>query len=379
MRASPTARAPAGRLRFTSEGLGWLAATALLGLLGGAKSLNLLLMLAYVMLGLLVLNGVFARRHANRVRARRTLPPPTFAGEPTELTVTATNAAGKPATICVQDCEREWHCAELASQGSVQFSHRKHFPQRGRLDLPPLVVASSYPFGFLRYECPDPSADSVIVLPATGTADPDAMQKRLLQTAGAEGRSRKVLRRLTQDHADVRGIRPYRTGDSIRAIHWKSSARRRELMVREYDAAPSPELLLVVDSWQPANPTRQDEANLEAALSLAATIAQTWCRHLEARITICANRTITTASAEASLREALVPLAEAVGSPKPTLPHAESFSRIALRAARLVVSSRANSPWIDALSRAIGKPFASLDPLQRVSWYQPPHARPGEA
>ena len=89
---------------------------------------------------------------------------------------------------------------------------------------------------------------------------------------------RKVLRRVTTDQADVRGVRPYRPGDPIRGIHWRSSARRGELMVREYDAAPSPELVLVVEPWLPDNPTAGTRANLEAALSLAVTIARTWSR-----------------------------------------------------------------------------------------------------
>src|SRR4029079_2445248 len=124
----------------------------------------------------------------------------------------------------------------------------------------------------------------------------------LLRTAAGEGRSRKVLRRVTHDHTDVRGIRSYRPGDSLRAVHWKSSARRRELMVREYDAAPSPELLLVVEPWLPAEPMEQDRANLEAALSLGATVAWTWCRELSARATVVVGTTAVHA-VESTLRQ----------------------------------------------------------------------------
>ena len=111
------------------------------------------------------------------------------------------------------------------------------------------------------------------MLPAVGEVDAIALRHWLLRQAGGDGRARKVLRRVTTDQADVRGVRPYRPGDPIRGIHWRSSARRGELMVREYDAAPSPELVLVLEPWLPKEPAATERANLEAALSLAATVA----------------------------------------------------------------------------------------------------------
>ena len=57
-------------------------------------------------------------------------------------------------------------------------------------------------------------------------------------------------------------------------------------MVREYDAAPSPELVLVVEPWLPKEPASFEQDNLEAALSLAVTVARTWSRAFEARVTI---------------------------------------------------------------------------------------------
>ena len=48
-------------------------------------------------------------------------------------------------------------------------------------------------------------------------------------------------------------------------FHWRTTARRGELMVREYDTAPSPELVLVVEPWLPTNPTATDRERLEAA------------------------------------------------------------------------------------------------------------------
>src|SRR6185312_2211555 len=185
-----------------------------------------------------------------------------------------------------------------------------------------------------------------------------------------------VLRRATADLADVRGVRPYRPGDSIRAIHWRSSARRRALMVREYDAAPSPDLVLVVEPWLPDDASPQDRANLEAALSLAAAILQAWSSTLEIRTyLIVAGQGTPTGicpPGEVGLREAMIPLADAIGAASFATPEPSRFGRSLGRAARIVVSSRPNSPYAAALSRATGKAFIALDPSQRFPWHQPP-------
>ena len=378
MRANATASRTGNRLKFTSEGLVWFVAAVILGALGWFKSLNLLLMLAYLMLALLAINGVLARLHVGRILARRMPLEPIFAGDEARLAVAVSNRnAHRSASVAVQDRRTQWSIERLEPNSSVEFADAATFPKRGRVALAPLVVWSAFPFGFLRYERVEEQRDSLIVLPAVGWADADGLRRWVLRMAGTEGRSRKVLRRVTTDLAELRGVRPYRSGDSIRSIHWRSSARRRELMVREYDAAPSPELLLVVEPWLPANPTPQSHENLEAALSLAATVVLVWCRSIGTRIAVIVEGSNTAGASgppsEAFAREALIPLGEAEGKANATSVDGTALGRSS-RAARVLISSRANSPFADALGRAAGKPFVCIDPSQRLPWYRAPKA-----
>ena len=45
----------------------------------------------------------------------------------------------------------------------------------------------------------------------------------------------------------VRAVRPYVPGDPARLVHWPTSARRGELVVREYEPPPPQGVALVVD------------------------------------------------------------------------------------------------------------------------------------
>lgn len=378
-----TATPSAGRLRLTPEGLVWSVAVLLLGGLSWLKSLNLLLLLAYVMAGLLLLNGVLARLHVRRVTASRRPLPPVYAGEQVRSILEVRNHSARAATVNVLDQDTDWHIERIALGEQIDCPQDRSFPHRGRVRLPAAVVWSGFPFGLLRYERPLGSDDEVIILPAVGEADVEGLRRWLALQAGVEGRSRKVLRRATAEQADVRGVRPYRPGDSLRSVHWRSSARRGELMVREYDTAPSPELVLLVEPWLPANPTAADCAAREAALSLTATILRAWCRAGETRVTVvvCGEEptAVSGPPTEAFARDGAVPLALADGRPAfPSIPSA-AFGRALGRSARVVVSSRPNTPLTAALTRSTGRPFIGISPTDRPPWYQPPVGTPDAA
>jgi hypothetical protein len=147
-------------------------------------------------------------------------------------------------------------------------------------------------------------------------------------------------------------------------------------LVREYDTAPVPELMLVVEPWLPTNPKPLDLDMLEAALNLAVTVAFVWATSFRTRVTLVllgeTEITRTTSPGEITIREALAPLATTTGSARFQTAGIQHFDRSLNRAARVVVSSRATSPAAGALTRLTGRPFVLVSPGDQLSWYQPP-------
>lgn len=371
----PTPRAV---LRFTPSGGWWLAVSVLVGAYVWFRSINLVLIVAYAMLALLVINGVLAWRAVRRTTARRLPMPPVFAGERAECGVAVTNESGAPVTVTASDRAGEssntFLVYRLPAGQTLACTAAREFPTRGRFGGP-VTLLSGYPFGFMECERPGEAGGEVVVLPRLGYAEPDGLRRWLFRQAGGDGRARRVLRRVTSDQAEVRGVRQYRPGDALRDVHWRTTARRGEVMVREYDTAPSPELVLVVEPWLPPNPIPADRERLEAALSLAATIAVTWRRGFDSPVLVAvpgATPGVATATSEEDLREALAPLAGAAGGPQPEALPAQAFRHHLARGARVVVSSRPHSPYADALSRSTGKTFYPVSPADRLPWYQPP-------
>lgn len=74
----------------------------------------------------------------------------------------------------------------------------------------------------------------------------------------------------TEDTAMLSDIRKYRFGDQMKKIHWKLTARQREIMVKNYEETSLPDLLLYVDTHL-KKMGMLDRLNLEDTLVESAT------------------------------------------------------------------------------------------------------------
>jgi uncharacterized protein (DUF58 family) len=256
----------------------WLAVAACLLIFGLYRNINLLSLLGYFLLMIAVLNIALAGRGLTSLKVRRRHLDPVFACRPCPLIVSV--AAGRRACLGVRLEERgenhclSWRVAWIGGRTEQTFQDDVVLPRRGRYVRGPLWAISGYPFGLAERRFALTAAESIYVLPQIGHMRRSGLRRHLRGADPVGPRQRH--RPNPAAHGEVHGLRQFRTGDSPRTIHWKTSARRGELMVREFEDAPGDSLLLVLD---PALPDIPDAAErFEEAVSLAATIAREWCR-----------------------------------------------------------------------------------------------------
>jgi uncharacterized protein (DUF58 family) len=77
---------------------------------------------------------------------------------------------------------------------------------------------------------------------------------------------RLLLRRLSG--FDLHSVREYEHGDSLRKVHWRSTARRAQLMVKELEDAPRDEVAVVLDADPEAVVGESFDVQVRAAGSL---------------------------------------------------------------------------------------------------------------
>ena len=78
----------------------------------------------------------------------------------------------------------------------------------------------------------------------------------------------------TEDASDPMDVRPWQRGDSIKKVHWKLSARKRELMVRRFEEPTLPEALVLLDCTVPETGTLEGDAREAIRDSLLETAAR---------------------------------------------------------------------------------------------------------
>lgn len=119
-------------------------------------------------------------------------------------------------------------------------------------------IATSDPMGFFagRRSCRD--SEVALVYPRFMSVS-DRRPVRELETAAAAPRS--------GSGTELFGIREYRAGDSLRRIHWRSSARHGELVVREYEPPGVQIITIAVDRNPPTHKVADQIARIAASES----------------------------------------------------------------------------------------------------------------
>jgi uncharacterized protein (DUF58 family) len=113
---------------------------------------------------------------------------------------------------------------------------------RGRYGLGPMIIASGDPFGLFPVEKRIPAQQHVVVLPMIVP-----LQSFPLPSGRLPGG--EALRRRTHHITpNASGVREYAPGDSYSRIHWRSTARLGQLMVKEFELDPLAEIWIVLDA-----------------------------------------------------------------------------------------------------------------------------------
>ena len=138
---------------------------------------------------------------------------------------------------------------------------------RGRFSTGPLVVRTTDPFGLVQLDRQFSATNEVMVTPRIVELPPI----RATGGAGSTGEARP--HRIGVVGQDDVLVREYRQGDDVRRIHWRSTARLGEIMVRREEQAWDPSASVLLDSRAAAHAGRGMNNSMEWAISAAASIA----------------------------------------------------------------------------------------------------------
>ena len=159
---------------------------------------------------------------------------------------------------------------DIQPQSSKSARYEVRFLERGRYRVGSTTISTRFPIGLGRgWRVIDNSVD-LMVHPHVGRLLPAC---RSLLQAELEGNA-KAVPRASVHEGEFYGLRNWQTGDSRRWVHWRTTAKRGELSVRQFEQLQRRQLSVLLDLYQPkTKPTEADRQAIELAIAFAATLA----------------------------------------------------------------------------------------------------------
>lgn len=261
-------------MRLTTRG--WTLAAAAVGLYAGSRALGTveLAMLAAGAATALTFAGLFVLRGHPEIRARRTLHPSRLhAGVTARAEIELINRGGRTTPIlAVTDRftgrrEARFGVPPLPPGESARGGFRLPTGRRGVYGVGPLQVAVTDPLGLVRRPVATADRQSVTVFPRVESV------RSLPLTVGRDlvgGSVADFTRSRSGD--EFHGLREYAIGDDLRRVHWRSTARLGELMIKEHDIPWQTRATLLIDDRRRSHSTASFERVVEAAASTATAL-----------------------------------------------------------------------------------------------------------
>lgn len=342
-------------LALCSEGWYYLAVMGIVLLAASLRQINLMMLVYGMLAGPLLLSWRLVRVTLQRLEVRRRLPEYATAGDLVAVDLEVRNGRQRLASwaLLASDSVQCTSGGQHSMRAEVLFNYipaqqqrrgvyRWQFPRRGTYRFGPLELSTRVPLGLLRNTVRFDYPESLTVYPRLGRLQPawNRWQHTASQGAG------RVARGQDQHEGDFYGMRDWRSGDSRQRIHWRTSARRQSLVVRQFEQQRREDVTLVLDLWQPARPSQEDRARVEQAVSMAATIIAEQCNRgsRQLRMAVADGKTAPIAgpASQPVLHEALRTLAVVEAA---TNDHLPGTLQLALRAAQpgtsvIVISTR---------------------------------------
>ncbi len=256
---------------FTKRGALLLALAVLAFVLADALALRILYLLSIALLLIFPVTYLQVRRSSRRFAISRDLVPnPCLEGSVVQVEIIVSTRGRIPGLLMgVDDVVPPLLEGDMishsssSSKGLLQLENRLRAARRGFYEIGPVRATIADGFGIIQRSIRIGETNRLVVYPRYSPVDifggRESSEMLGVRTIGKKGASPDFLR-----------IREYEPGDEVRTIHWRSSAKKGRLMVRELDKEETPSTLVVLNCERNAN--RAGKGVFELGVRAAASV-----------------------------------------------------------------------------------------------------------
>ena len=277
----PSLLNPTHASRFLWPGLVVVILTCVVGVIAIHTSAGLLYLLLGLLLGLWVVSALFSSFNLAGLSLRREVSSTSRVGD--NLVIRYTLSSRKrffhsyslvlEETGSTQLPSRPGYVISLATKQKKIVSIEVPMLNRGHLQLNKIRVSSRFPFGLAAKCLVVKQPCDVVIHPSLGRIRYDFFARQQTEGSGGLG----PFNQRTKGFEEYIGLREFQNFDNIRWIHWRSSAKRNRLMVKEMGQYYANRVTIFLDC-RLADPSSVSQLRcLEQAISFAATLIDRAC------------------------------------------------------------------------------------------------------
>src|SRR6202161_3731538 len=216
-----------------------------------------------------------ARRSRYRLSCSRRLDPPRVpAGESTSVTARLENVSRLRTGVLLAEDVTPYRLGsrprfvldEIEPSGSRELNYQIRSDTRGKFTIGPLRVRVADAFGLVEISRSFSTTSTLVVTPRIIPLPRATAQSSWL------GEGDGGMRTISAVGEDDAAPRPYQDGDSLHRVHWKSTARYGQLMVRREEHQWRNSASVFLDTRRTAHSGSGPSATFEFAVSAAASI-----------------------------------------------------------------------------------------------------------
>jgi len=235
----------------------------------------------YYSLGILLIGGwLWAKSSSGQMTAEIQRPKgPYTVGDSVSESVLIRNSGGTPkAWVEVEDRTDlpGVQFKQVASLGIMVTFDRLEMSgtvtRRGEYTVGPLVARTSDPFSMFPQEVVFGGQETVLVYPKIIDIPDFASPSIHLVGDNSRRQRARVL------STDVASVREYEAGDALGRIHWLSTARTGELMVKQFDQGSSSDMWVLFDQHVDSVAAIGDDSTDEIGATIAASVIDRYNR-----------------------------------------------------------------------------------------------------
>lgn len=260
---------------LTTRGRSFIAAGIAAIICAVALGENDLVRIGILVIALPLVAVVYVVRSRYRLACRRRLEPPRVqAGHDALVGVQLDNVSRLPTGLLLVEDQVPYVLGgrprfvvdRIEPRGVREISYRLRSDVRGKFRLGPLSVRLADPLGLVELGRSFSSTDTLVVTPPISALP----RTRLVGdfAGGGDSRTRSVAAAGEDDVSP----REYRHGDDLRRVHWRSTARYGELMVRREEQHWQSRGVVFLDTRRTAHRGEGPGSSFEWAVSAAASV-----------------------------------------------------------------------------------------------------------